>query len=158
MEDQIPGVESDTPPLDPTQINIRSVDIRLSEIISLMAKKGITPKPSIEWSPEQQSSIIESILVRIPLQALYVDCLDDKKWTIIDGNNIMDAIKNFVEGNLVLSALEFRTDLNAKRYSELNRQDQRRIAECCITLHQIMPGVPDDIKASIERRIKFEGE
>lgn len=156
MENKIPSVESDNDPLDATQVNIRSWTGTVNDVMKVMAKGGMTPKPSHKWTTDQQSLLIESLLVHIPLPALYGDCLDDNTWTIIDGNSRLDAIKNYVDGNYALSGLEFLPHLAGKRYDDLGRPRQRRIMESRITMHQVMPGVPDDVKYAIIDRIRSQ--
>lgn len=37
------------------------------------------------WNKEAQSKLIESILIRIPLPAFYIDATDENKWLVTDG-------------------------------------------------------------------------
>ena len=48
------------------------------------------------WKDEAQSRLIESILIRIPLPAFYMDATDENKWLVVDGLQRLTTLKRFV--------------------------------------------------------------
>lgn len=156
-------IEIEKPPFNPTQINIITKQDTLINIIQRLRHDEIDLSPEYQrnfnlWSSAQQSRLIESILIRIPLPAFYFDCSSEEQWEIVDGLQRLSTIKNFViDQKLALSGLEYLNHLKGKRYDDLERQYMRRIDECPITYFQITPGTPQEVKYSIFRRINTGG-
>lgn len=150
-------------PFDPTKIQIQSKPDTLRNIIERLKHGEIDMNTNFQrhpdlWPPAKMSRLIESILIRFPLPAFYFDASDDDKWLIVDGLQRLSSIRKFViDKKLKLSGLEYLNRLKGKGYDELPRQYKRRIDECPITMFQIMPETPLDVKYSVFRRINTGG-
>jgi hypothetical protein len=51
------------------------------------------------WNETQQSRLIESILIRLPLPAFYFDGSDDNKWQVVDSLQRLSTFKKFIVDN-----------------------------------------------------------
>jgi hypothetical protein len=150
-------------PFDATDLRIDGKPLAIDQLIARLAKDGIDLYPDFQpkaglWSAVDQSRLIESLLIRVPLPAFYFDASDDRKWLVIDGLQRLTTLKSFVvDKKLKLKGMEFLEDLNGKKFGALPRHHQRRILETQVTAFLIREGCPPEVKHNIFRRINTGG-
>ncbi len=122
-EDIEPEEEEINEPFDPTQIRVETRQMTIDLVLSRVKHAELDLAPDFQrqagiWNNTVKSRLIESILIRIPLPAFYIDATDEDKWLVIDGLQRLSTLKQFViDQKLRLCKLEFLSNLNGKTYN-----------------------------------------
>ena len=156
---------------DPTQMRIKRDPVVVSNLISRIEGNALDLSPPFQrkpniWTERDQSRLIESLLLLIPIPVFYFDAREENKWVVIDGVQRITAIARFVMdektlkdklgseiSKLVLNDLEILTDLNNKTFDELEYLWQARIKETMFHSYIIESGTPENAKKNIFKRI-----
>ncbi|EHN80090.1 hypothetical protein ADL35_01780 [Streptomyces sp. NRRL WC-3753] len=185
VELELPDTEGEgdriTAPYDPSKIEIQTLNPTINLLMSRLSNGMIDLAPDFQrrvgiWSDEQQSRLIESLLLRIPIPSFYAAELDDSSWAqdsswaIVDGIQRLTAIARFIapgalaemtgidKGPLLLRGLEYlHQDFSGKGYQDLTGRLQIRLNETQVVVHVIRPGTPEAVKDNIFARINTGG-
>lgn len=146
--EDISGGQNQETPFDPSKIRISARLLTVDLILSRIKNKELDLYPSFQrksdiWSEAAQSRLIESLLIRIPIPALYMDATNEERWLVVDGLQRLTALRRFVLAqDLRLSGLEYLAHLHGKIFSDLDPRLQRRIKETQFTVYVIEEGTP----------------
>ncbi|HCC52439.1 MAG TPA: DUF262 domain-containing protein [Porphyromonadaceae bacterium] len=149
-------------PFNPNKIKISAQVTTVSLILERIRHNEIKLDTEFQrkeglWKDEQQSRLIESILIRFPLPVFYFDGSDPDEWLVIDGLQRLTSLKRFmITKELNLTGLEFLKELESKGWNDLDRPLQRQINETTLQCYVIEEAEPD-VKYNIFKRINTGG-
>ncbi len=151
-----------TKPFDPSAIKVRLEPISIYSMCERIRYGEVALDTKFQraeglWKAEQQSRLIESILIQFPLPVFYFDGSNKNNWLVIDGLQRLSTLKYFiVDQTLALTGLEFLHHLEGKTWSDLARPLQRQINETNLQCY-ILDDADPDVKFNIFKRINTGG-
>lgn len=144
-------------PIDPNKIRVSLWNPTLDLILKRIKNQEIDLATDIQrflWDNATQSRLIESLLIKIPLPAFFVDGTHEDMILVVDGIQRLNTLKRYIlDDAFALEGLEYLQELEGKRFKDLKRPLQRRLEESTITVHRIEAGTSDAAKLNIFQRI-----
>ena len=155
-------------PFDPESIDVITRTMTVDLLLARTQSRMIDLHPDFQrtwgiWDNKRQSRLIESLLLRIPLPVLYAAEDRDERWEIVDGIQRLSTIARFLKPEIInsqaltLSGLEYLTDYEGKKFSDLSPRLQMRLRETELLIHLIRRGTPSAVKFNIFARINTGG-
>jgi hypothetical protein len=71
------------------------------------------------WSDERKSRLIESFLMNVPVPPVFLYERDLARYEVMDGRQRLTALSEFYADKLTLTGLQYWSDLNDRKYSQL---------------------------------------
>ena len=157
------GYQPETLQYEPEKINItvwqptifqvlRRIDRGILDLESEFQRSGDI------WNIGAQSRLIESVMIRIPLPAFYIDVTDEDHWLVVDGLQRLTTLKKFCDNKFKLTELEYLKELEGKTFDELDIIYQSRLEDSQLTVYRIEKGTPRQVRYNIFYRINTGGE
>jgi len=105
------------------------------------------------WDNSKSSRLIESVLLEVPIPVIYLSEESDCKYSVIDGQQRLNAFFKFLENNLRLSGLTILAELNGKRFQDLPKNLQDKFENATIRIIEIRKESDPDVKFEIFERL-----
>ena len=141
-------------PLD--TMMIRNESRTIHDVLRRITQEQFIMDPDFQrdfiWTPAEQSKLIESVLMRIPLPVFYIAENEDGTMVVVDGLQRLSTFRNFVEEGLRLR-LPHQPQLDRKRFGELENKLQNRIEDCNLTLYVIDAKAHERARLDIFERV-----
>ena len=158
--EEIEGLEGGQPslwgdyPID--ALLIRHESRTVHEVLRRIRMGAFVMNPDFQrafiWSDSQQSKLIESVIMRIPLPVLYLAEDEQGRMIVVDGLQRLSTFKRFV-GNGLKLRLPDRDGLHGKRFRDLPPKLQNRVEDCNLILYVIDQRVPEQARLDIFDRV-----
>ncbi|GLI20852.1 hypothetical protein GGQ86_001866 [Xanthobacter flavus] len=157
----------DEPPLDlgagERRIVTQSLDISIDALVSRIGKNRLVLQPDFQrdyvWSSAKASTLIESILMRIPLPVVYLSENADGDWEVVDGQQRLTSLYSFVTGkfpdgtSFKLGKMDVRSDLKGSSFNDLSRSEQNVILNYTLRAVIILNDSHPDLKFEVFERL-----
>ena len=135
---------------------IRNENRTVHDVLRRIEKGAFVMDPDFQrdfiWTDDQQSKLIESVLMRIPLPVFYLAEDEQGRMVVVDGLQRLSTFRRFLANDLQLKLPEQR-DLNARRFQDLSAKLQNRVEDCNLILYIIDAKVPERARLDIFERV-----
>jgi hypothetical protein len=145
--------------LDVRPVTSQPADWTISALRQKMDKKQLDLRPKYQreyvWrlKPELPSRLIESVLLDIPIPPIYFGKMLDGKLEVIDGQQPLTTLIDFVSNRFPLQKLRGLGTLNEKYYRDLSEENQAKIDDAPIHCVVINTGERAELRYEIFERL-----
>ena len=161
--DQESEYEEEEQPFNPEKIRVDQQMLSVKYMLELMEEGLIELNPGYQrnrvWKDNRRKSLlIESLMLRIPIPAFYFYENEDGEYQVIDGQQRLATIREFVSGKFKLSGLEYLgKEYNKKGFKELDIKYVQRIYRTQIAVNILDARSPKKVIYDIFRRVNTGG-
>ena len=135
---------------------IRQETRTVYEVVRRINQKFYVMNPDFQrdivWEEAQQSKLIESVIMRIPLPVFYLAEDEHGRMVVVDGLQRLSTFRRFLKDELVLR-LPHQRELEGKRFSDLSPKLQNRVEDCNLILYIIDSKVAESARLDIFERV-----
>lgn len=109
------------------------------------------------WSNERKSRLIESFLMNVPVPPVFLYERDLARFEVMDGRQRLTALSDFYADKFELAGLQYWSDLDGRKYSQLPSKikdgiDRRYISSVILLKETAV----DDAQAAMLKKMVFE--
>lgn len=149
-------------------VRTQNIEYDLETLVKKIDRKTIKLNPDYQrrhrWSAEASSRLIESLILNIPIPYVYISLdvdvdeeIDDSdeqyRYSVIDGQQRITAIYDFMKCKYTLTGLEVLSPLNGANYKELPPFLIRRLEERTLKCLRIDSTIDSQVKYDIFERL-----
>lgn len=130
VEEQIGG--------QPFRVVYQTNNFLLPQIADLIAdRNGVNLRPEyqrrLRWTNQQKSLLIESLLLNVPVPPVFFYENDLARYEVMDGQQRLNAIKEFLNNEFTLRGLQIISSLNGRSYAKLPPRVKRSLDRASIS-------------------------
>lgn len=87
----------------------------------------------LRWTASQKSKLIESLLLNIPVPPVFFYESDAARYEVMDGQQRLSAVREFIAGDFALTSLQVLQPLNGIRYSRCPPRIKRALERASLS-------------------------
>lgn len=144
-------------PKEKRYLNSISYDYSVQYIYELIKRGKIVLEVPFQrkqiWKNDKASSLIESIIMNVPIPPLYFAEEEDGNWLVLDGLQRLSSIRNFYDNEFALAKLEVLKELNKFKYKDLPPKSKSLLDDGMLRVNVIKKDSHRDIKYDIFMRL-----
>ena len=110
---------------------------------------------NLVWDIKRQSALIESLLLRIPIPAFYLDEDSDGNKNVIDGMQRLSAIHSYLNNEFSLTKMQYLSHCENKYFRDLEPKFRARIEDTELAVNILDEKCPQMVKFDVFRRVKI---
>lgn len=156
-----PDSEEEMPPVKPDDrpVTSQSSDWTISALRDKLDRGQLDLQPKFQreyvWSlrPELPSRLIESLLLEIPIPPIYFGKVSEGRLEMIDGQQRLTTLVNFVSNKFPLRKLQSMQSLNHKFFKDLSIAHQEKILDSPIRSIVIDAASNTDLRYEVFERL-----
>lgn len=155
------GAEEGDLQADPQEISLERADRSLSELKRWFDEGDLVVDPEWQrnfvWNRKQSSKLVESFLLNIPVPVIYLARTDEDKYEVIDGLQRLKRVFDFLENQYPLTGMDILTDVNGKRFRDLESPLQRKLRNSTLRSFELTHSSGSDIHFVVFERLNTGG-
>jgi hypothetical protein len=144
-------------PKEKRYLNTISYDYSVEYLYSLIKKGKIVLEVPFQrnqiWKNDKASSLIESIIMNVPIPPLYFAEEENGNWLVLDGLQRLSSILHFFDNEFSLSKLDVIKELNKLKYKDLPTKSRDLLNDGLLRVNVIKKDSHRDIKYDIFMRL-----
>lgn len=144
-------------PKEKRYLNTMSYDYSVQYLYDLIKKGKIVLEVPFQrkqiWKADKASSLLESIIMNVPIPPLYFAEEENGNWLVLDGLQRLSSIKNYYDNEFAFTKLEVLSDLNKHKYKDLQPKARGLLDDGMLRVNVIKKDSHRDIKYDIFMRL-----
>ncbi|BAL22356.1 DUF262 domain-containing protein [Azoarcus sp. KH32C] len=136
-------------------------DPPVKTLVAEIREKELMARPTFQrnavWDRRRKSKFVESILLNIPIPNLFFAEDDDGTKVVVDGQQRLLALKDYVENSFPLNGLDVLHELNGRRFADLTERQQRIINNRTLRCLVISAKSDSEIRFEVFERLNTGG-
>lgn len=109
------------------------------------------------WDEVRKSALIESLLLRIPIPAFYLDEDSKGNRSVIDGMQRLSAIHSYLNNEFSLKKMQYLSQCEKKYFRDLEPKLRGRIEDTELAVNILDEKCPQMVKFDVFRRVNTGG-
>jgi hypothetical protein len=145
------------PALDTRRVYTEAGDQSVASLKELYDDNDLDPQPDFQryvvWTPTQQSRLIESVLLNLPIPRIYLAEDKDERQVVVDGQQRLIALFDFMNNKYTLTNLKVLTHLNGKTHRDLDKTLRKRIKNFKLSTVLIQKESDENLRFDLYERL-----
>lgn len=121
----------------PFRVIYQTNNFLLPQLRDLIGSEEVNLRPEyqrrLRWSNKQKSLLIESLLLNVPIPPVFFYESEFARYEVMDGQQRLNAIKEFLGNDFTLRGLEILSTLNGRDYKKLPPKVKRSLDRASIS-------------------------